>query len=55
MNPVYLLGIVVLLTAAVIVVPMFRFVGLGIVPGFLIAGIAPFRTSIFLKRTGRYR
>ena len=40
MNPAYLLDIIVLLTAAVIVVPMSRFVGLGIVPGFLIAGIA---------------
>jgi len=39
-NPEYLLDIIVLLTAAVIVVPMSRFVGLGIVPGFLIAGIA---------------
>jgi len=39
-NPAYLLDIIVLLTAAVIVVPMSRFVGLGIVPGFLIAGIA---------------
>ena len=40
MSPAYLLDIIVLLTAAVIVVPMSRFVGLGIVPGFLIAGIA---------------
>jgi len=39
-NPAYLLDIIVLLTAAVIVVPMSRLVGLGIVPGFLIAGIA---------------
>jgi monovalent cation:proton antiporter-2 (CPA2) family protein len=39
-NPEYLLDIIVLLTAAVIVVPMSRFVGLGIAPGFLIAGIA---------------
>ena len=39
MNLAYLTDIIILLTAAVIVVPMSRFVGLGIVPGFLIAGI----------------
>jgi monovalent cation:proton antiporter-2 (CPA2) family protein len=35
----FLLDIVFLLTAAVIAVPVFRALGLGIVPGFLIAGI----------------
>lgn len=40
MNLAYLTDIIILLTAAVIVVPLSRFAGLGIVPGFLIAGIA---------------
>ena len=35
----YLLDIVFLLVAAVIAVPVFRAIGLGVVPGFLIAGI----------------
>ena len=35
----YLLDIVFLLTAAVIAVPVFRAIGLGVVPGFLVAGI----------------
>ena len=35
----YLLDIVILLTAAVIAVPLSRAVGLGAVPGFLVAGI----------------
>jgi Kef-type K+ transport system membrane component KefB len=35
----YLLDIVFLLTAAVITVPVFRAIGLGVVPGFLVAGI----------------
>ena len=35
----FLLDIVFLLTAAVIAVPVFRALGLGIVPGFLVAGI----------------
>jgi monovalent cation:proton antiporter-2 (CPA2) family protein len=35
----YLLDIVFLLTAAVIAVPVFRTIGLGVVPGFLVAGI----------------
>ena len=39
MNLAYLTDIIILLTAAVIVVPISRFVGLGIVPGFLIAGV----------------
>ena len=39
MNLAYLTDIIILLTAAVILVPMSRFIGLGIVPGFLIAGI----------------
>jgi len=40
MNLAYLTDIIILLTAAVIVVPLSRFAGLGIVPGFLIAGVA---------------
>lgn len=36
----YILDIVILLAAAVVAVPMFRVVGLGAVPGFLIAGVA---------------
>ena len=40
MNLAYLTDIIILLTAAVIVVPLSRFAGLGTVPGFLIAGIA---------------
>jgi len=40
MNLAYLTDIIILLTAAVIAVPLSRFVGLGTVPGFLIAGIA---------------
>ncbi len=35
----YLLDIVILLAAAVVAVPLFRVVGLGAVPGFLVAGI----------------
>jgi monovalent cation:proton antiporter-2 (CPA2) family protein len=35
----YLLDIVYLLTAAVIAVPVFRAIGLGVVPGFLVAGV----------------
>lgn len=35
----YLLDIVFLLAAAVIAVPLFRAIGLGVVPGFLVAGI----------------
>ncbi|MDJ0750623.1 MAG: monovalent cation:proton antiporter-2 (CPA2) family protein [Woeseiaceae bacterium] len=35
----YLLDIVFLLTAAVIIVPVCRAIGLGVVPGFLVAGI----------------
>ena len=40
MNLAYLTDIIILLTAAVLVVPLSRFVGFGIVPGFLIAGVA---------------
>ena len=36
----YLLDIVFLLTAAVVAVPLFRAIGLGAVPGFLMAGVA---------------
>ena len=35
----YLLDIVFLLAAAVVAVPLFRAIGLGVVPGFLVAGI----------------
>ena len=35
----YLLDIVFLLAAAVVLVPVFRAIGLGVVPGFLVAGI----------------
>lgn len=36
----YLTDVIILLTAAVIMVPISRFVGLGIVPGFILAGVA---------------
>jgi len=39
MNLAYLTDIIILLTAAVIVVPLSRFAGFGTVPGFLLAGI----------------
>jgi monovalent cation:proton antiporter-2 (CPA2) family protein len=39
MNLAYLTDIIILLTAAVIVVPLSRFAGFGTVPGFLIAGV----------------
>ena len=39
MNLAYLTDIIILLTAAVITVPLFRMAGLGTVPGFLIAGV----------------
>ena len=39
MDLTYLTDIIIHLTAAVIAVPLFRFVGLGTVPGFLTAGI----------------
>ena len=35
----YILDIVILLVAAVVAVPLFRAVGLGAVPGFLVAGV----------------
>ena len=40
MNLAYLTDIIILLTAAVIAVPLSRRAGLGTVPGFLIAGVA---------------
>ncbi|MFC1689758.1 monovalent cation:proton antiporter-2 (CPA2) family protein [Pseudomonadota bacterium] len=40
MNLAYLTDIIILLAAAVVAVPLSRMVGLGTVPGFLIAGIA---------------
>jgi len=36
----YYLDIVILLAAAVVAVPLFRAIGLGVVPGFLVAGVA---------------
>ena len=39
MPAVYLLDIVILLAAAVLAVPLFRAIGLGAVPGFLVAGV----------------
>ena len=39
MTATYLLDIVILLAAAVLAVPVFRGIGLGAVPGFLVAGI----------------
>ena len=39
MNLAYLTDIIILLTAAVIVVPLSRFAGFGTVPGFLLAGV----------------
>jgi glutathione-regulated potassium-efflux system protein KefB len=39
MNLDYLTDVIILLAAAVITVPLFRFARLGIVPGFLIAGV----------------
>ena len=40
MNLAYLTDILILLTAAVVAVPLCRIAGLGTVPGFLIAGVA---------------
>ncbi len=39
MNTAYLTDIIIMLTAAVIAVPFFQALGLGAVPGFLIAGV----------------
>ena len=39
MSASYLADIVVLLAAAVVAVPLSRMIGLGVVPGFLIAGV----------------
>ncbi|MEZ5541907.1 MAG: monovalent cation:proton antiporter-2 (CPA2) family protein [Pseudomonadota bacterium] len=39
MNPAYLTDIIIMLTAAVIAVPLARIAGLGTVPGFLVAGM----------------
>lgn len=38
-NIEYLTDIIILLSAAVIAVPLFQFLGLGAIPGFLVAGI----------------
>ena len=48
MNLAYLTDIIILLSAAVITVPLSRFAGLGTVPGFLIAGIAVGPSSLGL-------
>lgn len=39
MNTEYLTDIIILLSAAVIVVPLFQSLGLGAIPGFLVAGV----------------
>ena len=39
MNIEYLADIIILLSAAVIAVPLFQSLGLGAIPGFLVAGI----------------
>ena len=39
MNIEYLTDIIILLSAAVIIVPLFQYLGLGAIPGFLIAGV----------------
>ena len=39
MNIEYLTDIIILLSAAVIAVPLFRSLGLGAIPGFLVAGM----------------
>ncbi len=40
MHTGYLLDIIILLSAAVIAVPLFQYLKLGVIPGFLVAGIA---------------
>ena len=44
----YLTDVIILLTAAVVIVPISRFVRLGIVPGFLIAGVVVGPSSLGL-------
>ncbi len=39
MNTEYLADIIILLSAAVIAVPLFQSLGLGAIPGFLVAGV----------------
>lgn len=39
MNPEILTDIIILLSAAVVAVPLFRFLGLGAIPGFVVAGV----------------
>lgn len=39
MNTDYLIDIIILLSAAVITVPLFQYLKLGVIPGFLVAGI----------------
>lgn len=56
MNLAYLTDIIILLTAAVITVPLFRFAGLGTVPGFLVAGVVvgPSALGLIDNRTEIY-
>ncbi len=35
----YLTDIIILLSAAVIIVPLFQYLGLGAIPGYLVAGV----------------
>jgi Kef-type K+ transport system membrane component KefB len=35
----YLIDVIILLSAAVIAVPLFQYLRLGVVPGFLVAGL----------------
>jgi len=56
MNLAYLTDIIILLTAAVITVPLFRLAGLGTVPGFLVAGVlvGPSALGLIDNRTEIY-
>ena len=40
MHTSYLIDIIILLSAAVVAVPLFQYLKLGVIPGFLVAGIA---------------
>lgn len=40
MNSEYLIDIIILLSAAILIVPIFQFLGVGAISGFLVAGIA---------------
>jgi monovalent cation:proton antiporter-2 (CPA2) family protein len=52
MNLAYLIDVIILLTAAVIAVPLSRFAGLGTVPGFLIAGVVVGPSALSLIDNG---